>query len=244
MTNSSEVRADENFALQLLRNYLSEHVDLKFQCKVNANDPPDLIVTWESGEQWGVEVTQTHQHVASIDRTKVVSSASIEAALRRFGEELGEMTEEIRKRDYFLTLWPDSLRKKEETKRVIWQHIASGEVKRLYIYEEVWLNPRNPGNRWTVRVSPGVAEIPSTTEFMLWRAFRGKTKGLPRWNGDFDQRWLLLLNCYPLASDIDDMKEVLRDFAGWSEESVGFDGVFWSGDNDRTLIPISLSESL
>ena len=77
---------------------------------------------------------------------------------------------------------------------------------------------------------------------MLWRAFRDKTDSLSRWNGDFDQRWLLLLNCYPLASDIDDMKEALCDFARWSEESVGFNGVFWSGYSDRTLIPIELQE--
>lgn len=242
MTNSVEVRADEKFALELLRNYLSEHGDSEFRCEINANDPPDLIVIWENGDRWGVEVTQTHQQIVSIDRSKVVSSASVEAALRSFGEELGKMTEQIRKRDYFLNLWPDSLRKKEETKKAIWKHIASSEVAPLYTYEHVWLDSSNLGNRWTVGVSPGVAEIPSTTEAMLWRAFRDKTDGLSRWNGDFDQRWLLLLNNYPLASDIDDMKEALRDFAGWSEESVRFNGVFWSGYSDMTLMPIVLQE--
>ena len=239
---STETRADEKFAIELLGDHLNEHGDSEFRCEMNANHPPDIIVIWKNGDRWGVEVTQTHQHIASIDRSKVVSSAGVEAALVCFGEELGKMTEQIRKRDYFLKLWPDSLRKKEETKKTIWRHIASSEVDPLYIYEHVWLNSSNLGNRWTVGVSPGVAEIPSTTELMLWRAFRDKTKGLSRWNGDFDQRWLLLLNCYPLASDIDDMEEALRDFAGWSEESVRFNGVFWGGYPDRTLKPISLLE--
>ncbi len=243
------------FALELLREYLSEHVDPIFQCKVNANDPPDIIVTWESGDQWGVEVTQTHQLVASIDRTRVVSSAGVEAVLRRFAQELGRTTENIRKRDYFLGLGsaPLSLQQemihrydrkwRKETEAAIRNHILSEEVSILRL-SGAWLQPGEPGNGWRFTVSPGVAEIPSTIESMLWRAFRDKTKGLSRWNGDFEQRWLLLLNCYDLASDIGDMKEALRDFAGWSEESFGFHGVFWSGYPDRTLIPISLPKSL
>ena len=95
-------------------------------------------------------------------------------------------------------------------------------------------------------VSPGVSDVsPFMTEKMLWHAFHNKTKGLSRWNGDFEQRWLLLLNCYPLASDFDeDMKEALHDFAKWMEEEFGrFYGVLWSERHDRELFPIFLSSS-
>ena len=251
---SAETRADEKFALELLRKHLSEHGDSEYRCEVKANDPPDLIVIWENGDKWGVEVTQTHQHVASIDGSRIVSSEHVLVLLRRFAQELGRTTENIRKRDYFLGLGSDPLSLQQEMIPRFdrkWQKETEEAIRRHMLSEEgcilrlpgAWLKPGEPGNDWRFTASPGVAEIPSTTEAMLWRAFRDKTEGLSRWNGDFDQRWLLLLNCYPLASDIDDMKEALREFADWWEESARFDGVFWSGYPDRTLIPISLPES-
>ena len=247
------MRADEKFALELLRNYLCEHGDSEFRCEVNANDPPDIIVKWKNGERWGVEVTQTYQQVVSSDGSRIVSSEQVLVLHRRFAQELGRTTENIRKLDYFLGLGsiPLSLQKemiprydrkwRQETDKAIRRHILSEERSILRL-PGAWFKPGEPGSSWRFSVSPGVAEIPSTTEAMLWRAFRDKTDGLSRWNGDFDQRWLLLLNNYPLASDIDDMKEALRDFAGWSEESVRFNGVFWSGDPDGTLIPITFPE--
>ena len=37
---------------------------------------------------------------------------------------------------------------------------------------------------------------------MLYRALKNKTEDLPKWNGGFAERWLLLLNCYPLVDNL------------------------------------------
>ena len=60
------------------------------QCTVIEEDPPDLVVTWENGAQWGVEVTRTYQQVESLGGGKPVSSAQTAATQRNFAEQLGE----------------------------------------------------------------------------------------------------------------------------------------------------------
>ena len=52
---------DERFARRLLSDHLTMRGVSEFQCTVIEDDPPDLVVTWENGTQWGVEVTRTYQ---------------------------------------------------------------------------------------------------------------------------------------------------------------------------------------
>ena len=52
---------DERFACGLLSDHLTMRGIAGFQCAVNVKDPPDLVVNWDNGAQWGVEVTRTYQ---------------------------------------------------------------------------------------------------------------------------------------------------------------------------------------
>ena len=244
--------SDERFACGLLSDHLTMRGIGGFQCAVNVKEPPDLVVKWDNGAQWGVEVTRTYQQVESLGGGEPVSSAQTAAALRNFAKQLGEKTKDIRKRGYTLHLegpgpfssWkePDSMKRwKEETEDAIRRHIASEENGILKI-PGIWLKPSEPGKRWTIATGSGASEIRSTTATMIWRALENKTKDLPKWNGTFASRWLLLLNCYPLVDDLGQAKNILRKLVLEHPELARFNGIFWSGYPDRALTPISLGE--
>ena len=244
--------SDEEFSRELLTDHLLHQGKSGFRCEVNSKDPPDLLVAWEDGSQWGVEVTRTYQQVASCGRTDEISSAQITEPLFHFGEKLGEATKSIRRRDYTLGLGPDpgdvltgpSIKFdrawKMKTEEAVRQHIAADEADILEC-PGVWLKPGGSGNRWTVTVNPGVAEMNSAISSMLARALDEKTKALPRWNDDVTERWLLLLNAYPLVDDVGEVKRALKELTRCNPNVCGFDGVFWSGYPDRALVAIPMS---
>ena len=244
---------DEGFALELLREHLAKCGGGEVRCAVNTNDPPDLIVIWTNGIQWGVEVTRTYHQVTSFDGASLVSSEQIRAALWHFAKKLEEETQDIRKRSYAIGLegpgpfssWknPPSGRGwkkwKAETREQIWQHIVSGKEYCLKI-PGVWLTPREPGKSWRIHPSSGPAEIGPAISTMLLRAMMDKVKRLPNWNGRFSERWLLLLNCYPLAEDLDQVKSILLDLVRARSAFKQLSGVFWSGYPERRLLSIPL----
>ena len=213
MKQSSAVVSDEEFSHRLLTEHLSNQGNSGFRCEVSASDPPDLLVTWDDGSQWGVEVTRTYQQVASCGATSEVSSAAITEPLHQFGERLGKATTDIRKRDYTLGLGPDPADVltglsinfdrawKKNTEAAIRQHMDADSTDILRC-PGVWLKPGGSGNRWTVTVSAGAAEMDRAILVMLERAVNAKTKALPRWAGNVAKRWLLLLNAYPLVDDV------------------------------------------
>ena len=253
MTENAEANLDEGFALELLKNYLIEHGATEFQCEVNANDPPDLVVTWETGTRWGVEVTRAYQQVEAIDKATPVSSEHVAAHLRTFAKTLGETTEHIRRRGYSLYLegpgplnsWKQTVsfkKWKKATEEVIREHITSGKSEELP-FPSGSLTPGEPGKRWTVMIGSSVAEISSSTAAMLRRAVSDKTKGLPNWKGSFDQRWLLILNCNPLVDDVAEVESTLRQLVQTNQGLVGLDGIFWSGIPDRTLVEVLSMEA-
>ena len=253
MKQRSAVVSDEEFGRQLLTDHLSLQGKSEFRCDVNSADPPDLLVAWEDGSLWGVEVTRTYQQVASCGRTGEISSAQITEPLFRFGEKLGEETKSVRRRDYTLGLGRDpgdiltgpSIKFgrawKEKTEKAVRQHIAADEADILEC-PGVWLKPGGAGNRWTVTVNAGVAEMQSAISSMLARALDEKTKALPRWNEDVTERWLLLLNAYPLVNDVGQLKRALTEVTRWNPSLCGFDGIFWSGYPDRALVAIPVAE--
>jgi hypothetical protein len=201
-----------------------------------------------------VEVARAYQQVDQIGRAEVVSSEEVSAFLRAFGNELAKETEGKRSRDYSLYLegpgllssWKRSVsrqRWKKETKVLILNHIASGDERTLR-FSGGNLRPRKPGERWTVMVGNQAAETDSAAIRMLRRVLEDKTNGLTRWNEAFSQRWLLLLNCYPLADNAAEVEGTLRRLVCENAALARFDGVFWSGYPDRALIPIPLSQGL
>ena len=255
MTSSVHANSDERFARQLLTEYLSKQAKCEFKCELNADEPPDLVVTWDDGIQWGVEVTRTYQQVLGSDGTNATSSEGRMELLRRIGEELEASTQETRKQNYALFLGPrprdilsdqpvvldkDWRKKSEENIR---RHI---EDDRTDILEcpGVRLEPGGPGRRWKVYPNPGLAEIESATLVMLERALAKKVGDLPTWNGNFAQRWLLLLNFYPLVDDVGEVEGTLKRLTRSKPSLSGFDGVFWSGCGDRALVRIPLCESV
>ena len=151
---STEARADEKLAIELLKEYLGRYKDLEFRCERNLNDPPDIVVIWENGKRWGVEVTQIRKSEDKLYQ------------LERFGKELEKMTESIRKRDYFLGLGADPIylqgemaprydkKWKEKTKEAIWKHIRSDKNDILKL-PGVFFYPKNTHGRcWRVNSQP------------------------------------------------------------------------------------------
>ena len=248
-TGDATAGSDEEFGRKLLTAHLSLYGKSGFSCDVNSNDPPDLLIAWDDGSVWGVEVTRTYQQVASCGRADEISSAQITEWLLCFGEKLGKTTRSMRRRDYTLALGPDprdtltgpSIKFdrawKRKTKQAVQQHIAADQANILRC-PGVWLKPGGAGNRWRVMVNPGVAEMKSAISSMLARALDKKTKALPRWNGNVTKRWLLLLNTYPLVDDVGEVKQVLMELIRCNPKLCGFDGVFWSGRADPALVAI------
>ena len=256
MTENAEANLDERMACELLRNYLRKRAVTKFKCEVSENDPPDLVVTWNTGVRWGVEVTRAYQQVEPIGnnfdkkaKMPSVSSEGVAAALRAFARKLEETTEPIRNRDYSLYLegpgpfssWkqPGSLKEwKNKTEEEIRKHIISKSTEKLR-FSGGTLKPGNPGKPWLVKIGNSVTEISSSTVAMLQGAVTRKAKSLLTWSGSFDQRWLLILNCNPLVNDVAEIENTLRQLARENQESIGFDGFFYSGYTDRALVEVS-----
>ncbi len=252
MNKSTEVNPDEIFALKLLREYLADHVVLNFQCMGKANDPPDLIVEWENGERWGVEVTRTYQQVRSIKGSKVVSSETVHLPLENFAECLRNKFADKCERGYVLCLeglgpfssWksPTSFKKwRKEVEEKIRRHIASDSTKTLK-FDGGKLQPDKIGGQWVNMIAAPATEISSSMDMMLYRPLQIKTKDLSRWSDEFDQRWLLLLNCNPLVDNVAEVEGVLRKLTQEHQRLNGFNGFFWSGCRDRCLVPISLEK--
>jgi len=91
-------------------------------------------------------------------------------------------------------------------------------------------------------IGSSVAEISSSTAAMLWRAVSDKAENLPNWNGSFDQRWLLILNCYPLVDDVAEIKETIQQHVRKNQRLAEFNGILWSGFPDRTLVEVLSSK--
>lgn len=244
-------KSDEEFARGLLDSHLVESGASDFECTINRDEPPDLIVRWKQEKRWGVEVTRAYQPVQQIGNKGTASSEAVSAYLRNFGEDMGIKTGGIRGRSYTLYLeapgpfssWKRSVRTKqwkEETEEQIRRHISCGDSSILR-FSGGNLRPGEPGERWSVMVGGPASEITSSTAEMLSRSLRDKAKKLPMWKGAFDQRWLLLLNCYILADDTAEIEGTVRRLVRDNADLAGFDGVLWSGFPDRALLGISLS---
>ena len=107
MTTNVRGRTDEESSRGLLMDYLMNQGESDFKCEVNTKDPPDLVITWEDGTKWGVEVTRTYQQFAKGGNTGRIASAGITESLWRFVEELEEATRDERTRNYVLSVGPD-----------------------------------------------------------------------------------------------------------------------------------------
>ena len=249
MTRNSGAVSDEELACRLLVKHFTKQGMSGFLCRTNVNEPPDLIVTWKDDADWGVEVTRTYQQVPSKGPANTISSAGLTEPLFRFGQELEEATRDIRERDYYLGLGPDpadSIAGRPTDFGRSWKRKTKEDI-RLHIEEDrtdilrrpgVWLKPGELGNGWRVGASAGVTEMSSAILDMLEQALTTKVRALPKWNVNLAKRWLLLLNCYPLVDDVDEVQGALEQLIR-SNPSLGeFDGILWNGCSNRALVPI------
>ena len=241
---------DENFVLEFLEEFLSKCGHSGFKCFVNNNDPPDITVKFGNDTLLGVEVTRVYQQVKDIDGKKWVSSEKIFHHLNRFGEKLKKSTENIGKYDYHLNLGTEGYRPIDKE----WEKVTKERIYEHIDYEKTWiltgpgfrLSPLSQGNRLCVTVnSSGPHNIDRVITTTLRCSLESKERGIQRWNGNFLERWLLLLNYYEMIYDNDfpQVEKVVRQYAKNYRDLTKFNGIMWSGFPDRTLKPISLSES-
>lgn len=236
---------DEEFASGLLRAYFSKE-NAEVSVEVVPNDPPDLCVIFPNGSKWGVEVVRAYDQVPMIGNAEELGSSDrLLCALERFGKEIGEEGGG----DYLLSLanrglgasWsPDDLGRtyiswKAKVKAKIATHVRNGSLE-ILCGSGFTLRPLPAGSGWKVCVSSGAREVPQATHISLRKAFNDKLRDLPSWNFESDKRWLLMMNCYPLADDAEAV-QVLRSFLSQQRDR-GFDGVFWAGFPDRSLVSV------
>jgi hypothetical protein len=251
---ATDPSSDEAFALELLKAHFTSLGETGCQCEIDKNDPPDLVIIWQNGEQWGVEVTRAYQQVQRIGKPETVSSEEVSTFLWRFAEELEEKFKETRRRDYTFVLegprsfnpWKcaNSLTQwKIETEALIRKHIEADASDALR-FCGVKLKPGEQGARWINMIGDPPAEMTSARTTMLRRSVEDKRRDLPRWRGEFAQRWLLLLSCYPHAGNATEVESALHQLDNEHDDAGGFDGIFWSGYLDRTLSRIQLAGKL
>ena len=266
MKTCTETNSDEKFALGLLNDHLTDSGAQDFRCRLSPRDPPDLVVEWASGQQWGVEVTRAYQRVEPIGEITEgetteearppqtsISSKEVQERLWKMAERLEKATDEIRQCGYTLYLevpgplssWEGHVSKREwrkwkkETETRIYEHVSSGKKCELE-FEGGALRPSEHGTRWISMIADPAIEIASSTDAMLWHVLQDKTERLPYWNGSFDQRWLLILNCNLLVVDATEVENRIRKIVREKMDGAIFSGIFWSGYPDRTLMRVSL----
>ena len=248
-------REDEKYACELLRDFLTKRFGSELECcKLNEEDPPDLVATLANGIRWGVEVTQGHQQVERFNTGKIDSLPARTVALGRFGQEIGDKTAGSRKVDYTLKLEPSPLtcqgikprlfdkEWKKKTEQAILDHINSGKTSPLK-GAGFWLKPGQPGKRWSVATDAGIHNVTSATTEMLRRALSDKAAKVPKWKGDYAQRWLLILSEYPLAADADEVSSIASLLIEENREYLRFDGILWSAMIDCGLVAIPMTDS-
>ena len=86
--------------------------------------------------------------------------------------------------------------------------------------------------------SGGSAHIESTITSILGKDPPKKAQMVPSWKGCLDQRWLLVLNKYPLAEDTEDVTSIVGELARSEPEIRRLDGILWDGRPSSDLVSI------
>ena len=241
--------SDEQFACELLRDYLSRHFDGTHRCEQTTDDPPDLIATLSTGVRWGVEVTRAYQQIPLPGKEELGSTEALMASLTCWAARVGDRCAGLRKHRYVLYIGPGVLslrgdtaglftkKWKKEAEEAIRNHILSGDTGPLK-RRGFTLKASGEGSGWAFYVSPGgSAHIESTTALMLRTVLSKKTRTVPRWKGCFDQRWLLVLNNYLFADD-NDVRSIVERFARCNPYMRRLDGILWYQGTQPEVVSI------
>ena len=242
--------SDEEFACELLRDYLLRNFDGTPRCEEAPKDPPDLVATLANGVRWGVEVTRAYQQVPLPGKAKLSSTEALVVDLECWAAGVGDRTAGLRSRRYVLHLGPGALSLrgdtadlfdkewKKEAEEAIRNHIASGKTEPLN-RPGLSLRAIGEGTGWKCYVSPGgSAQIESTIASILSKTLLKKARMVPDWKECVHERWLLVLNNYPLADDINEVSSIVKELARCDPEIRRFDGILWYGRPGSDLISI------
>ncbi|MDE0103125.1 MAG: hypothetical protein OXN89_12160 [Bryobacterales bacterium] len=242
--------SDEELASELLRDYLAKHFGGAPCCERATDDPPDLVATLATGVRWGVEVTRAYQQVPLPGKDELGSTEAVMANLTRWAEDLGVRTAGFRMRRYVLHLGPGVLSLTGETGDLFdtqWNKEAEARI-RNHIESDLtstlrgrglWLKARGEGKGWACYVSPGgSAQIDFTIAQMLSHTLSKKAGMVRKWKGCFDQRWLLVLNHYPLADDDNEVRSIVQRLAQNDRSIWLFDGILWYSRAESCIVPV------
>ena len=239
--------ADEDFARGLLEEYLLRHHDQSASCRFSDLDPPDLVCHVD-GSSWAVEVTQLHQRFE--DSGTAIPHMSRTARLRRFARKLeANLQSDIRMR-YTLYLegplsiadWPAW---KRTTTDAVRAYVQSGQTDRIRLSgtERIWAFPGEAkissmmGVPFDAKTKNGAInqDIAANISEMIWHALNDKAQKLTNVAG-FDLVALVLINAYPLADDISDVRSCLGKIMTGNRSFDVFEKIFFISNRTINII--------
>ena len=239
-------RSDEEYARQLLEAHLRDHHDSSANCHLNESDPPDIVCHVE-GLSWAVEVTQVHQRF--IESGQAVPHVARTDRLRRFGRKLeAELKAELRMRYTLYMEGPLLAADWTEWQRTITNavrsYVHSGETDRRKLSGAlVWASP-GQGHLSLMRGIPFDAKTPNgainqdiaaNMSAMYRHALNDKARKLEHVAG-FDALTLVLVNAYPLADDIADVRSCLAPVMASDPRFSVFDWIYFISDQAIHLV--------
>ena len=240
------VNSDEEYALNLLKEYFTASNAVDVRCELVKNDPPD-IVCCKGGEKWAVEVTRVDQR--EVQNGKEKSRIEIDVPLTKFGKKLGEQTKHLRRQKYSLSLngppssmtWSDW---KSQTTKIVEDFIKS-DHRGEYPFKGGTIRTCEDGYDWLVTaglredtVGPGgymTSDISANIRAMLRHALDDKVRKLARISG-FDKVGLILLNTYLFGENVAEVANSLCTVIKEDQKYSYFDFVFYDTNGSLSLI--------
>lgn len=235
----------------MLHAYLDENNIKRFNIARNKNDPPDLLISFEDGKSWGVEVTRLYQAALKFEagdhprRCHIANTEEIFHNLEELALEIKEQTESVRERGYTIFLegrgafssykrpvnWKNHRR---AIKAGVISHIHSGSDAKLR-FEGGTLFPGEPGLRWTISVGNPIAEVDKTFVYDLTELATAKINNIHRWTPNLNEKWLLVFDCHGLA-DIESTKRNMPAIFKKNSDLCCLNGIFWAPFYNRKLV--------
>ena len=193
-------------------------------CTLNADDPPD-IVCWKGRKTIAVEVTQLHQRLD--EGGESLPWAARAARLERFGASLRARFEPHLTSRHIVNLeGPQDIRKWKEWEDQVTddfsRYVSSNPGKRRRVSgAEFWASDGEPHLTVMMGVPFGSSlpsgamnqDIEANITQMLSHALDDKEAKLAGISG-FDEKALLLINTYPLADEVGEVRRVLASVLG------------------------------
>lgn len=236
---------DEEYSALLLDAHFRCLGHQNVRCRLNSDDPPDIICEVD-GKEWGIEVTRVDQREVQFGVIK--SRARIDRPLMDFGKQLGQEMKQSRRRSYLLILNGPPNNKWNEWKALV-RSAVIGFVESDRCgscdFPGGSVTACEEGDRWVCSVglrddatnSNGglTSDIAFNIEDMLRHAINEKAGKLGG-SGNFDKLGLLLLNQYFFGDDISETEATTRRIVHEKESYGIIDAIFYVHDENLFAI--------